>query len=36
MNAVDRIRAKFSSWLAACRGFWRPDNMMARVYMQSI
>lgn len=27
MKAVDRMRAKLSSCAAACRGFWRLDNM---------
>ena len=28
MNAVERIRPKFSSWAAACRGFWRAESMV--------
>jgi hypothetical protein len=32
MKAVDRMRAKLSSWAAACRGFWRLDNMTAWGY----
>ena len=30
MNAVERMRAKLSSWAAACRGFWRLENMAGR------
>lgn len=28
MNAVERMRAKLSSWAAACRGFCRPDSIL--------
>jgi len=29
IKAVDRMRAKLSSWAAACRGFWRAESMVA-------
>lgn len=29
MNAVERMRPKLSSCAAACRGFWRPDNIVS-------
>lgn len=28
MKAVERIRAKLSSWAAACRGFWSAESMV--------
>ena len=35
MNAVERMRAKFRSWAAACRGFWRADNIVRLILVMS-
>lgn len=28
MNAVESMRAKLSTWAAACRGFWRAESIV--------